>query len=195
MRKGFRIKSHRQMYVRPKSWPGDLCDHLAGHCSSADAPRDSSCCLRSEFANTSQYPHLLYVGENPQLQGPRPPVVDSSSIDGSQSQQYHLLASSGFNSQESLNAMDQVLTPPSDMSVGNDSQESQLRHVPHLATVQERLPEASSRKRMADGVMKRPERSSASPVRGHSRNASSVSVASTTGSRIGEVEHACRSHY
>ena len=48
---------------------------------------------------------------------------------------------------------------------------------------------SQSRKRMADGFVKHTRHhSSASPVRiSHSRNTSTISVASTTGSRISEV--------
>lgn len=50
---------------------------------------------------------------------------------------------------------------------------------------------ALSRKRMADGNLKDV---SMSPVaRGHSRNVSAVSMASTSGSRIGEVSYCCPS--
>lgn len=86
---------------------------------------------------------------------------------------------------------------------GNDSsQESQLMHLSHIAAAQEKMHQLEaataaatstsglSRKRMADGVVKHTRQSSsASPVYhgGHSRNTSAVSIASTTGSRIGEV--------
>ncbi|EOO03854.1 hypothetical protein UCRPA7_720 [Phaeoacremonium minimum UCRPA7] len=105
-------------------------------------------------------------------------------------------------------AADQVFTPPlSDAGMsaangtgsGNDSsQESQLMHLSHIAAAQEKMHELEaatastglSRKRMADGVVKHTrQRSSASPVYhgGHSRNTSAVSIASTAGSRIGEL--------
>ena len=79
------------------------------------------------------------------------------------------------------------------------SQESQLLRLSQLAAAQEKMPDvdasaspvaALSRKRMADGMVKHVRhRSSASPVRsgGHSRNTSTVSVASTSTSRVGEV--------
>jgi hypothetical protein len=106
------------------------------------------------------------------------------------------LASSSTNSQESIATNETTdlaaVTPPSDdMSAGNDSQDSQLLQLSQLAAAQDKL-DGPSRKRMADGTSKQPtERASPSPVRAaghsHSRNTSSVSVASTTGSRIGEV--------
>jgi len=100
---------------------------------------------------------------------------------------------------------DLVFTPPSSedamspiASVHDSSQESQLLRLSQVAAAQERIPDGgiegcedgASRKRMADGSTKHTrEKSCASPVRagGHSRNTSTVSVASTTGSKIGEV--------
>lgn len=103
---------------------------------------------------------------------------------------------------------DRVFTPPeSDNESSNrhgngnsSSQESQLMHLSNLAALQQKIVVSRddadingngphSRKRMADGVAKHTrQRSSASPVRmGHSRNTSTLSVASTTSSRIGEV--------
>ncbi|RKU43148.1 hypothetical protein DL546_001598 [Coniochaeta pulveracea] len=104
--------------------------------------------------------------------------------------------------------VDTVFTPPASESgqsqtnsQGNaqdSSQESQLLQLSQLAAAQERMPDTGkphggdndgnngqSRKRMADGMVK----DGASPKRvpGHSRNTSAVSVASTTGSRIGEL--------
>ncbi|KAI1163791.1 hypothetical protein F5B18DRAFT_618172 [Nemania serpens] len=102
--------------------------------------------------------------------------------------------------------IDRVFTPPgSDSESGNrhdngnsSSQESQLMHLSNLAALQQKIVVSRddadingphSRKRMADGVTKHTrQRSSASPVRmGHSRNTSTLSVASTTSSRIGEL--------
>lgn len=62
------------------------------------------------------------------------------------------------------------------------SQESQLLHLSRVASMQEKLGDgdAVSRKRTADGLVK-------DAPRGHSRTTSSVSMASTSGSRIGEV--------
>lgn len=63
------------------------------------------------------------------------------------------------------------------------SQESQLLHLSRVASMQQKLDDgdaAVSRKRTADGHVK-------DAPRGHSRTTSSVSMASTSGSRIGEV--------
>ncbi|KAL0944996.1 uncharacterized protein CTRU02_202883 [Colletotrichum truncatum] len=88
-----------------------------------------------------------------------------------------------------------VFTPPAsqgDMLGANtnghsSSQESQLMQLSHIAAAQDKLDEgdaaATSRKRMADGMVKE----NTSPVRiGHSRNTSTVSMASTTASSIGD---------
>ncbi|KAG7288347.1 hypothetical protein NEMBOFW57_007878 [Staphylotrichum longicolle] len=119
----------------------------------------------------------------------------------------HHLALSGSNSQRaaSTNGVDPVFTPPASggrLSPGNtsahgSSQESQLLQLSQIAAAQARIPEdapdmapGASRKRMADGVVKHTrDTSNASPghMVGHSRNTSTVSVASTAGSRIGEV--------
>ncbi|POR32040.1 Uncharacterized protein TPAR_07748 [Tolypocladium paradoxum] len=70
------------------------------------------------------------------------------------------------------------------------SHSSQLLHLSAIAAAQDRImPDAmggGSRKRMADGEVK--ERgSSTSPVKGHSRTTSAVSMASTVGSHLGEL--------
>ncbi|GJC94681.1 hypothetical protein ColKHC_03507 [Colletotrichum higginsianum] len=88
-----------------------------------------------------------------------------------------------------------VFTPPAsqgDMPGGNpnghtSSQESQLLQLSHIAAAQDKLAEdnvlATARKRMADGALKE----HTSPVRmGHSRNTSTVSMASTTASSMGD---------
>ncbi|OHW95925.1 hypothetical protein CSPAE12_05501 [Colletotrichum incanum] len=88
-----------------------------------------------------------------------------------------------------------VFTPPAsqgDMAGGNanghsSSQESQLLQLSHIAAAQDKLAEdnvmATARKRMADGALKE----NTSPVRmGHSRNTSTLSMASTTASSIGD---------
>ncbi|KAK1485165.1 hypothetical protein CTAM01_12653 [Colletotrichum tamarilloi] len=88
-----------------------------------------------------------------------------------------------------------VFTPPAsqgDMPGGSlnshdSSQESQLLQLSHIAAAQDKLAEdnvmATARKRMADGALKE----NTSPVRmGHSRNTSTVSMASTTASSIGD---------
>ncbi|KAL2876621.1 hypothetical protein SGCOL_008200 [Colletotrichum sp. CLE4] len=89
-----------------------------------------------------------------------------------------------------------VFTPPTsqgDMPGGSlnghdSSQDSQLLQLSHIAAAQDKLAEdnvmATARKRMADGALKE----NTSPVRmGHSRNTSTVSMASTTASSIGDV--------
>ncbi|OHE90801.1 hypothetical protein CORC01_13907 [Colletotrichum orchidophilum] len=88
-----------------------------------------------------------------------------------------------------------VFTPPASQGDvpggslnGHDSsQESQLLQLSHIAAAQDKLAEdnvmATARKRMADGALKE----NTSPVRmGHSRNTSTVSMASTTASSIGD---------
>ncbi|GAP86948.1 putative cell cycle transcriptional repressor whi5 [Rosellinia necatrix] len=105
---------------------------------------------------------------------------------------------------------DRVFTPPGSDSEGSNrhgndngngassSQESQLIQLSNLAALQQKIVVshddadingAQSRKRTADGGVKHTRHhSSASPIRGgHSRNTSTVSVASTTSSRIGEL--------
>ncbi|KAF7558361.1 hypothetical protein G7046_g5800 [Stylonectria norvegica] len=94
---------------------------------------------------------------------------------------------------------DPVLTPPAsdasgsapgaaEASLGASSQESQLLQLSEIAAAQDKMTTDawSSRKRMADGEVKS-RRDSISPVKGHSRNTSAVSRASTTGSYIGEL--------
>ncbi|KAK4040646.1 hypothetical protein C8A01DRAFT_35299 [Parachaetomium inaequale] len=118
----------------------------------------------------------------------------------------HPLALSRSNSQgtSSTNGADPVFTPPASggrVSPGSgsahgSSQESQLHQLSQIAAAQARIPEdadmghGASRKRMADGVVKHTrDKSNVSPGQmvGHSRNTSTVSVASTAGSRIGEL--------
>ncbi|KAF9880219.1 hypothetical protein CkaCkLH20_02173 [Colletotrichum karsti] len=90
---------------------------------------------------------------------------------------------------------DNVFTPPAsqgEMPGANtnghtSSQESQLLQLSHIAAAQDKLAEndaaATSRKRMADGMVKE----DTSPVRiGHSRNTSTVSMASTAASSVGD---------
>ncbi|KAK8128139.1 hypothetical protein PG984_009247 [Apiospora sp. TS-2023a] len=94
---------------------------------------------------------------------------------------------------------DRVFTPPgsdsgSSLAAGNgntSSQESQLLQLSQLAAAQEKMVETGvSKKRMADGMVKHSRNGSVtSPVRmGHSRNTSTVSVASTATSRMSEVK-------
>lgn len=103
------------------------------------------------------------------------------------------------------NDTDRIFTPPGSDSGrssghgngGPSSQDSQLFQLSQLAAAQDKIPETEggaggmSRKRMADGIVKQHTRSSSStsPVKvgGHSRNTSTVSMASTAGSRVGEV--------
>jgi hypothetical protein len=131
-------------------------------------------------------------------------------------QQLHI-PSSNSNSQDTsttIDTTDDIFSPAASagglsrtnsQSNGQDSssQESQLLQLSQIAATREKMLNSSersdgsndqntgqSRKRMADGVVKSAsEGSTASPVLrgGHSRNTSTVSVASTTGSRIGEV--------
>ncbi|KAI0110672.1 hypothetical protein F4776DRAFT_657092 [Hypoxylon sp. NC0597] len=128
----------------------------------------------------------------------------SQSQAGSQSQP---LTYSSNDSQDTTasNDTDRVFTPPESDSEGSNgagngrvsSQESQLLQLSQLAAAQQKINDADgttvnggqSRKRMADGVVKHTRNSSSvSPVRiGHSRNTSTVSLASTVGSRIGEL--------
>ncbi|KAK4184547.1 hypothetical protein QBC35DRAFT_534904 [Podospora australis] len=121
------------------------------------------------------------------------------------------LARSDSQESSSTNITDRIFTPPASgggTSPGtgsgpHSSQESQLLQLSQIAAAQERIPEnamdgigngngASSRKRMADGVVKHTrDKSIASPRQmqfgGHSRNTSTVSIASTAGSRVGEL--------
>ncbi|KAI1128968.1 hypothetical protein F5Y10DRAFT_162956 [Nemania abortiva] len=139
-------------------------------------------------------------------------VASSSSrshpVSGSQSHPFHDSSSNSqaTTSNSTSNDADRVFTPPESDSEGSNrhandnasSQESQLMQLSNLAALQQKivvsrddadLNGAQSRKRMADGIVKHTRHhSSTSPVRmGHSRNTSTVSVASTTSSRIGEL--------
>ncbi|KAL2753144.1 hypothetical protein ACRALDRAFT_2022889 [Sodiomyces alcalophilus JCM 7366] len=98
---------------------------------------------------------------------------------------------------------DAIFSPPAsqkdtvaDADSGHmSSQESQLFQLSQIAAAQDKMPYTDpfnstvpSRKRMLNGAVK--DRSSMSPVRGgHSRNTSTVSVASTTASTIGELSN------
>ncbi|KAI1151462.1 hypothetical protein F4825DRAFT_357270 [Nemania diffusa] len=137
-------------------------------------------------------------------------VISSQShaVSSSQSQRLHD-SSNDFqttNSNSASNDADRVFTPTESDSEGSNrhgtanssSQESQLMQLSNLAALQQKiavsrddadLDGAQSRKRMADGIVKHTRHhSSTSPIRmGHSRNTSTVSVASTTSSRIGEL--------
>lgn len=136
--------------------------------------------------------------------------------DQSRRQQFQI-SSSNSNSQDTSttnDTADDIFSPAASagglsrtnsQSNGQDSssQESQLLQLSQIAATREKMLTSSegsegssdqhagqSRKRMADGMVKSAsEGSTTSPVPrgGHSRNTSTVSVASTTGSRIGEV--------
>ena len=107
-------------------------------------------------------------------------------------------SNSSNNSQSTTDGHDTVSTPPTSASEGfssqstnQDGQLSQLSQLSELAAAATRpsltIPPAAGHKRTADGQLKAnsPDRS---PVRGHSRNPSSVSnVSSATSSKIGEV--------
>ncbi|KAK8080051.1 hypothetical protein PG997_007869 [Apiospora hydei] len=129
-----------------------------------------------------------------------PPLVHPATAASSQSQP--LQDSSNDESQDTTAShdTDRVFTPPesdsgSSIAAGNgntSSQESQLLQLSQLAAAQEKMVETGiSKKRMADGVVKHTRNGSlTSPVRmpGHSRNTSTVSVASTATSRMSEVK-------
>ena len=94
----------------------------------------------------------------------------------------------GSQASNATTTSDQVFTPtPSDDAPPSTepTQDSQLLKLSALAAAQDRMVTegddygAGNRKRMADGVVK-------SPTKGHSRNTSAISMASTT-STIGEV--------
>lgn len=145
------------------------------------------------------------------LPSEQPPAAGDSCPSQLPPREHVALSRSNSQATSSTNDADPVFTPPVNggrLSPGtgsghNSSQESQLLQLSQIAAAQERIPEdtvdagagAPSRKRMADGMVKHPpERSNVSPgqtaqmaAAGHSRNTSAVSVASTAGSRIGEV--------
>lgn len=141
-----------------------------------------------------------------QVHPPSSQIIPDSGGSSSQS-----LTRSISNSQESTvtASTDRVATPPaSDTNGGRYAtverrddkppnaldhgagHNSQLHHLSAIAAAQDRMePDAvgaGSRKRMADGEVKS-WAGSTSPIKGHSRTTSAVSVASTTGSTIGEV--------
>ncbi|KAK4161500.1 cell cycle transcriptional repressor whi5 [Cladorrhinum sp. PSN259] len=125
-------------------------------------------------------------------------------------EKHPLFSQSNSQGTSSPNDTDRVFTPPAsggrvspnNGSTQHSSQETQLLQLSQIAAAQERIPEnpasangngASSRKRMADGAVKHGRSNSIAslapppPVGGHSRNTSTVSVASTLGSRVGEL--------
>lgn len=158
-----------------------------------------SASLRSEHDNNPRHAQPLSIKQQPHQQQEHLPPFSSNSQETSTS--------------TTNETADRVFTPPvSEGGLSNglgngsgnghdSSQESQLLQLSQLVAAQEKMPVSDdtlmsglSRKRMADGVVKHTrERSSASPVfpTGHSRNTSTVSVASTAGSRIGEVSAVC----
>ncbi|KAI0131914.1 hypothetical protein BJ170DRAFT_224156 [Xylariales sp. AK1849] len=130
------------------------------------------------------------TGHLPQI--PAPP--------GSQGQPVNYSSNDDSQDTTATHDSDRVFTPPGSDSGGSSaaqgngnvsSQESQLLQLSQLAAAQEKMTEnAQPRKRMADGMVKQSrDSSSTSPVRmpGHSRNTSTVSVTSTTGSRMSEL--------
>lgn len=133
------------------------------------------------------------------IRGIAPTSHIQTSSSATQSQPLNYSSNDDSQTTTGTHDSDRVFTPPgsdsgSSAAHGNgnvSSQESQLLHLSQLAAAQEKMTEAGqSRKRMADGAVKHTrDSSSTSPVRmpGHSRNTSTVSIASTTGSRIGEV--------
>ncbi|KAJ1326916.1 G1-specific transcriptional repressor WHI5 [Microdochium nivale] len=113
----------------------------------------------------------------------------------------HHDSSTESQSTTATNDTDRVFTPPGSDSghssgnapAGPSSQDSQLFHLSELAAARDKIPEADeytaiSRKRTSDGTVKHKRNNSlVSPRKiGHSRNTSTVSMAST-GSRIGEL--------
>ncbi|KPM38042.1 hypothetical protein AK830_g8509 [Neonectria ditissima] len=117
------------------------------------------------------------------------------SADGDdRSSQSHPRSTTGSQDTTMTTSTDPVFTPPASESGACppvSSQESQLLHLSQIAAAQDKMATDSwsSRKRMADGVVKT-RSDSQSPVKGHSRNTSAVSRIST-GSYIGEVGRPC----
>ncbi|CAM1510910.1 Fc.00g084230.m01.CDS01 [Cosmosporella sp. VM-42] len=109
--------------------------------------------------------------------------------------QSHLRSTANSQDTNMTIATDNAFTPPaSDASgsgpggVDKSSQESQLMQLSQIAATQDKMTTDgwSSRKRMADGEVKT-RSGSHSPLKGHSRNTSTVSKASTAGTYIGEL--------
>ncbi|KAK7398396.1 hypothetical protein QQX98_012214 [Neonectria punicea] len=117
---------------------------------------------------------------------PRPLSADGD--DGSS--QSHPRSTTGSQDTTMTTSTDPVFTPPASDSGACppvSSQESQLLQLSQIAAAQDKMATdtGGSRKRMADGAVKT-RSDSQSPVKGHSRNTSTVSRAST-GSYIGEL--------
>ncbi|KAI8953108.1 hypothetical protein F4801DRAFT_154512 [Xylaria longipes] len=151
-------------------------------------------------------PDMSQLTDNPTPSRGHVTGSQSQTVSSSQSQPFHDSGNDSQATNSTLNDTDRVFTPPESDSEGShrhgngnsSSQESQLMQLSNLAALQQKLAVsrddadvngAQSRKRMADGIVKHTRHhSSASPVRiGHSRNTSTVSIASTTSSRIGEL--------
>ncbi|KAH9889687.1 hypothetical protein F4778DRAFT_386779 [Xylariomycetidae sp. FL2044] len=137
------------------------------------------------------------------------PSSQSRSLSSSQTRQLNYSSNdsqgTAATTTTTTNDTDRVFSPTASDSEGSagltngnsSSQESHLLQLSRLAASQQKLTQpdqglhngGQSKKRMADGMVKPiRESSSTSPVRmGHSRNTSTVSMASTTGSRIGEL--------
>jgi len=201
---------HGKMQRGPDSGP----DPAAFRLPSLVADDATSLRVNRSIANSTRRDQAP-ASSAPDYQAPRADqqvrTADNHTAHPSQRQHQQPPFSSG-NSQDtsSTNDTDFVFTPPASTSDGgmspdgsarDSSQGSQLLQLSQVAAAQERIPDtaadagdngAFSRKRMADGVVKHTrDKSSASPVRmGHSRNTSTVSIASTAGSRIGEVRNA-----
>ncbi|KAF5019587.1 hypothetical protein F66182_8397 [Fusarium sp. NRRL 66182] len=114
------------------------------------------------------------------------------------STQSHPLSKAGSQDTTMTTSTDPAFTPPasdaSNCPPGPSSQDSQLLQLSEVAAAQDRIAtdNSASRKRMADGEVKS-RTDSQSPVKGHSRNPSAVSRASTiTGGHIGELSHELR---
>ncbi|KAK0642082.1 hypothetical protein B0T16DRAFT_336262 [Cercophora newfieldiana] len=187
---------------------------LAAFGSTASLVADATSLRVTQPIANSTRRDQAHASSAPDFQAPRSdkqvPTADGLAAHTPQRQQHHSQPFSSSNSQDtsSTNDTDLVFTPPASASEGgmspgdgsarDSSQDSQLLQLSQIAAAQERIPHAAadatdngaSRKRMADGVVKHTRnKSSASPVRmgGHSRNTSTVSIASTAGSRIGEL--------
>ncbi|KAH7035895.1 uncharacterized protein B0I36DRAFT_361212 [Microdochium trichocladiopsis] len=133
---------------------------------------------------------------------PAPDTAHGHGHDHSHGHPHHDSSTESQSTTATTDITDRVFTPPgsdSGRSSGNapaapSSQDSQLFQLSELAAARDKIPEADnatavSRKRTADGAVKHTRNGSMmSPTKpGHSRNTSTVSVASTAGSRIGEL--------
>ncbi|KAK4224450.1 hypothetical protein QBC38DRAFT_16747 [Podospora fimiseda] len=196
---------HGKMYHEiavPSTWTN------GGHETRQFAPQDATP-LRDNSPSTNNESRCDQEMDGSALEksGPISPKAHAP-----QQQHHHaLLSRSNSQGTSSTNETDRVFTPPAsggrlspnNGSTQHSSQESQLLQLSQIAAAQARIPEipvgtsgnaASSRKRTADGAVKDGRSnsftSSAPPllqVAGHTRNTSTVSVASTVGSRVGEL--------